>query len=367
MNLLTNRSIQFKIVLWLIIIFNVWHLTLIRIWSPATLYQSLHTGEKIVERFKSYDPNLEISSASYDGQFTYAMLYDPLLIHRTNLDVFDNPPYRYSRILFPFLAYIVSLGQHRLFGIAMFEVSVGAYFVGGIFVWLLARREKWTPAVILGYFSLSGLVFTTFWNLTEPLALCLCIVALYMFSINRRLLCMILLCASILAREVSILVLLAIYLYELHQRKIKVFRALSEMSAIMLPWLIWKVYIFARISSNFPNYPSWAPQVPGWGRFALPFTAMWIETKFGWTHLTTHMDIKRTCSIVFLSAPLILWIMLTFIKRRKSLWSFLAVTQAFFLIIIRGDLWNYYAGSVRIVIALFLFTIFWCADELVSE
>ncbi|MFA5976191.1 MAG: hypothetical protein WC859_08530 [Elusimicrobiota bacterium] len=327
---------------------------------------SLLLGPDVVARYKSFDPSLRISSrGADDGQYVYSILYDPLLIKRNNLDLFDNASYRYHRILYPWMAYVLSGSLPRCFPYALLLINLASYVTGAFVARRLSCRLQWPSwVVVAGYLSISGLVYSVFRSLTEPLALTLVIAGLCAEAEGRHRLAVVSFASSVLAREISITVPLTVYLFQLIEGKFLRREVLIKISLVLLPALLWWGYVgFCLPGQSSFGIPSWSPPSFGWGRFTLPFLGMWQEGVFGWRHLTTATELKRTLSLLIVSGGLVLisWVGFSI---KRTLWSCLAASQGLFIVLLRGDLWNYHAGSSRVVIPFFFLLIAWIADEL---
>jgi hypothetical protein len=114
-------------------------------------------------RYSQGDPQ---GSPGYDGQFAYYIARDPTGGWR----YCDVPAYRYQRILYPFLAWALALGQPEGVGWTLVALNVAALAGGTYFTeQLLAARgvSRWY-ALIYGLYG--GLVAGLRLDLTEPLA-----------------------------------------------------------------------------------------------------------------------------------------------------------------------------------------------------
>jgi hypothetical protein len=115
-------------------------------------------------------------STGYDGQFYYRLALDPANLHKTAFGITMDAPYRFMRIGYSALAWLVSLGQRTAVPYALAAINVAALGALGYLGGLLAR-EAGRPAIwgllLVGYF---GLMDSLSRDLTEPLA-ALCLIA----------------------------------------------------------------------------------------------------------------------------------------------------------------------------------------------
>ena len=110
------------------------------------------------------------SSNGYDGQFYYRLALDPANLHHTAFGITLDHRYRLERIGYPALAWLVSLGHHRLAPIALVLVNVLALAAVGLLGGMLAvesgRHALW-GLLLPGYF---GFFKSVGCDLAEPLA-----------------------------------------------------------------------------------------------------------------------------------------------------------------------------------------------------
>jgi hypothetical protein len=117
----------------------------------------------------------------YDGEFYFAVAADPT--HAK-----DYLPGRagivYARIGYPALAYVLAGGSRAALPAVMLAINLAAVLVAtfAIAAWLIRRGLSPWPAALYGLFP--GVIFSVFFDLTEPLAFAL--VALAVLVLDRR-------------------------------------------------------------------------------------------------------------------------------------------------------------------------------------
>ena len=62
----------------------------------------------------------------YDGQFFYRLALNPLNFHHTAYGITMDRPYRYMRIGYPVLTWLVSAGQHFLVPVMLVAINIAA-------------------------------------------------------------------------------------------------------------------------------------------------------------------------------------------------------------------------------------------------
>src|SRR5690242_7968565 len=95
---------------------------------------------------------LRVPSAGYDGQFYYRLALDPFNWHRTAFGITMDQSYRYTRIGYPVLAWIFSLGQHQLVPVVLVVLNLFAVaamaMLGGMFARDAGRHALWGLALV---------------------------------------------------------------------------------------------------------------------------------------------------------------------------------------------------------------------------
>ncbi len=86
------------------------------------------------------------STYGYDGQFFYRLALNPVNFSRTAYGITMDRPYRYMRIGYPALTWLVSAGQHFLVPVMLVAVNIAAIgaigYLGGLFA-IQAGGPRW--------------------------------------------------------------------------------------------------------------------------------------------------------------------------------------------------------------------------------
>jgi hypothetical protein len=141
-----------------------------QIWAKGHLTLFIMAGHVYTHRPQLPQGLRLVPSAGYDGQFYYRLALDPFNWHATAFGITMDQSYRYTRIGYPFVAWILSLGQHQLVPVVlvvvnMFGVAAMA-MLGGAFARQSGRHALWGLA-FAAYF---GLVISVGRDTAEPLA-----------------------------------------------------------------------------------------------------------------------------------------------------------------------------------------------------
>ena len=122
------------------------------------------------------------STVGYDGQYYFAVAADPA--HARDY-IQGSAGVVYSRIFYPAASRAASLGSVRALPYAMLIINLLAVLAGtaAVALWFVKRNFSPWPALLYGLFP--GLIFTTFRDLTEPLAFGLAALAVFAFDVKR--------------------------------------------------------------------------------------------------------------------------------------------------------------------------------------
>ena len=147
----------------------------LEVWAKGhlTLFMLLGSGRTGYTHVKQLPPGVMIgdpNAAGYDGQFYYRLALDPFNWNKTAFGITMDQSYRYTRIGYPILAWLVSLGQHQLVPVALVAINLlgvaAMAYLGGMFARESGRHALWGLA-FAAYF---GLVISVGRDTAEPLA-----------------------------------------------------------------------------------------------------------------------------------------------------------------------------------------------------
>ena len=197
-------------------------------------------------------PYLEEESAwinegtGYDGQMFLTLALDPVLRHEDTLKALDNPRYRYRRIGYPLLGYLIGLGHPAAIPYALVMINIlgcaAAVFFGTKIVESSARIDlpRYFPLLIL---VAPGLWISLCLSTADIVASVLLLAGLSAMHSRRDPLAAITLCTACFVRETYIasLLVLAVYQYFKGRKRATLWFALAA-----LPPILWTalVYLF---------------------------------------------------------------------------------------------------------------------------
>ena len=141
-----------------------------QIWAKGHLSLFIMAGHVYTHPAQLPRGLLLVPSAGYDGQFYYRLALDPANWHATAFGITMDQSYRYTRIGYPLLAWIFSLGQHQLVPVVLVALNLlgvaAMALLGGMFARESGRHALWGLA-FAAYF---GLVISVGRDTAEPLA-----------------------------------------------------------------------------------------------------------------------------------------------------------------------------------------------------
>ncbi|MGD0602013.1 MAG: hypothetical protein ABSA53_00250 [Streptosporangiaceae bacterium] len=217
---------------------------------------------------------LLVPSAGYDGQFYYRLALDPANWNATAFGITMDQSYRYTRIGYPALAWLLSLGQHQFVPVVLVVINLLAVaaiaVLGGMFARESGRHALWGLA-FAAYF---GLVISVGRDTAEPLAEACMLGGLLAYRRRGRaayVLATVLFTVGAITRETILLAPAAIAV----SRLIAIAR---RRSGLGLPDLVWAVpavvYGLLEIAVYFVVKGDFPLVANGSRNLTVPFTAM---------------------------------------------------------------------------------------------
>ena len=220
----------------------------------------------------------------YDGQFFYRLALNPLNFHATAYGITMDHPYRYMRIGYPALTWLVSLGQHFLVPVMLVAVNIAAIgalgYLGALFA-AAGGRHALAGLLLPGYF---GLITSLSRDTAEPLAAAFLLAGLLAIRARRPVLAAALLAYGALTRETVMVAVAAIAI----MRIIGILRRRARPGRDDLAWVVpsvafaaWQVVVKAATGS--------LPLLSDGGRNAgAPFIAPLQALRSNLAHVNTH-------------------------------------------------------------------------------
>jgi hypothetical protein len=176
----------------------------------------------------------------YDGQFAYYIASDP----SEAPGKIDDPAYRYQRILYPFLAWLISFGgKQSLLPWVMLMINILAVAVSiGLLGEILAERGV-PPWHALAYLFSAGLLISLRADLNEPLAVLWALLGMILAYKKKWLLAGLSFALGILAKEIAVTFALGVVMWLFFERRFRV--GLVLLATSLLPAILWGIFLTA--------------------------------------------------------------------------------------------------------------------------
>ncbi len=299
-----------------------------------------------------------VPSKGYDGQFYYRLALNPFNWHKTAYGITMDYNYRYTRIGYPVVAWILSFGQHNLVPAVLVVINLVCVaiigWLGGKFARESGRHALW-GLLFAAYF---GLVISVGRDTAEPLADACMLGGLLAYRHSRYVLAALLVAYGVITNEPILVLAVAIALtrlYEMYRR-----RARPGM-----PDLVWVLpgaaYVVLQGISHFVVKGKAGGVADLKQNFTFPFGAMVPAVardfeKMSWTHLGMY-DINLIEFIAlatFVVAGLLVLRSTTApLHERVAFVGFVLVEMVF----ASGQFWNTVFGDGRTYIDAFLMAV----------
>jgi hypothetical protein len=255
-----------------------------QVWAKGHLSLFIMAGHVYTHRGQLPRGLLLVPSEGYDGQFYYRLALDPANWSRTAFGITMDQPYRYTRIGYPVLVWLVSLGQHQFVPVALVAVNlvgVGAIaFLGGVFARDAGRHALWGLA-FAAYF---GLVISVGRDTAEPVAEACMLVGLLAYRRQKYLLTTAAFTFGAITRETILFAPAAIAV----TRLIAMARGRSRPGLADLTWVVpAAAYGVLELAVHFVVKGEFPLIASSDRNLAVPFSAMVHALRYGIGHITT--------------------------------------------------------------------------------
>jgi hypothetical protein len=220
----------------------------------------------------------------YDGQFFYRLALNPLNFSNTAYGITMDHPYRFMRIGYPALTWLVSLGQHAVVPVMLVVVNVAAIgaigYLGAVFARQGGRHALW-GLLLPGYF---GFLTSLSRDTPEPLAAACLLAGLLALRARRPLLATLFLAYGVLTRETVMVAVAAIAIV----RVTGILRRRQRPGRDDLPWVVPAV-VFVAWQAVVKAATGSLPILSDSGRNAgAPFAAAWQALRSNLGHINVH-------------------------------------------------------------------------------
>jgi hypothetical protein len=300
-------------------------------------------------------PLPHVPSKGYDGQFYYRLALNPFNWHQTAYGITMDHNYRYTRIGYPLVAWILSLGQHHLVPTVLVVVNLICVaiigWLGGKFARESGRHALW-GLLFVAYF---GLVISVGRDTSEPLADACMLGGLLAYRHSRYVLAALLVAYGVITNEPILVLAVAIALTRLYE----MYRRRARPGMADLVWVLpGAAYVVLQGISHFVVKGKAGGVADATANLTLPFKAM-VPAVYRDVHLMswTHLGMYDINLIEFIAlATLVIAGLLVLrsttapLHERVAFVGFVLVE----MVIASGQFWDSTFGDGRTYVDAFL-------------
>lgn len=290
-------------------------------------------------------PIIHENSAGYDGQFFLALALDPSLGHPGTLAALDNPAYRYGRIGYPGLGYLVGLGQAQLIPYALVLINGLGLVLLATFGTIQLQRSA-PPTSLYRWPGLLPLVVPGLWialglSTADLLAAALWAGSLLALQRHRDWLAVLGLGLCCLVRETfgATVVLLGVFLF-LRQRQ----RTALRLQLSLLPVLLWQGWVRLTVEQGTSGISE---------GLALPFLGLFNTLgALAASGLSTATLFQGYCLALLAAGLVVVETWRTW--PNPDLFHVAVLPKVALLVLSSAQVFEYYGGYLRVYSVLFL-------------
>lgn len=187
----------------------------LNVWAKGDLTYFIMSGVIYSHPAQMYPRIQHVSSAGYDGQFYYRFALNPFNWHATAYGITVDHNYRYTRIGYPLIAWLLSAGHAAVVPVMLVMVNLACVaaigWLGAVFARDSGRHGLW-GLLFVAYF---GLVISVGRDTAEPLADACLLAALLLYRRKRYIPAALLLMYGVITNEPVLIMAVGIALTRL--------------------------------------------------------------------------------------------------------------------------------------------------------
>ncbi len=292
----------------------------------------------------------------YDGQFFYRLALDPANLRHTAFGITMDQPYRYTRIGYPALTWLTSLGQHQFVPFALVVVNIlaiaGLGVLGGLFARQSGRHALW-GLLLPAYF---GLLTSLGRDTAEPLAAACLLGGMLAYRRRRPVLATLLFAYGALTRETVLVVPASIAIIRLAQMA----RRRARPGTDDLTWVVpmatfagWQLVVLAA-TGKLPLFADGSRNV------GTPFAAAIHAVLHNFGHITTsHLSqldvwLLEFTTLAILAVAALLSLRATTVPAHERLAFVLYLAE---VCVLTPTIWSGYKADFRSFIEAYLLAV----------
>ena len=176
----------------------------------------------------------------YDGQQFLSLALDPFLQDLDTLESLDHPAYRYRRILYPLLSYLLGFGNSHVIPYVMVAINAIAIL---LIIWVTGLYFKSYSAKVnqaLFVLTIPGVWIVLSLSTSDLLAALFLVCSFYFYQNNKPIYMSLMVSLGCLTRETLLLLWMALILSAMWQKKYLYFKYLGM---AIIPPLAWNIYV----------------------------------------------------------------------------------------------------------------------------
>jgi hypothetical protein len=226
------------------------------------------------------DPN----QAGYDGQFYYRLALDPFDWAKTAFGITMDQSYRYTRIGYPVLAWLVSFGQHQLVPYVLVLINLVGVAAMAVLGGMFARASGRHALFGLAFAAYFGLVISVGRDTAEPVAEACMLGGLLAYRRSRYLLAAGLFAFGAITRETILFApagIAVVRLVEMARRRARPGLADLTWVAPAIAYGALEVAVHFVVKGKFPLLANTSRNL------TTPFTALYDALKYDVAHVNT--------------------------------------------------------------------------------
>lgn len=327
-----------------------------QVWAKGHITLFIMSGVKYSHPAQMHPRISHVPSAGYDGQFYYRFARDPFNWNPTAYGITVDHNYRYTRIGYSLVAWIVSLGGNaRLLPTVLVVLNLVFVALMAYFGARLAREHGRHALWGLAFVAYMGLVISVGRDTSEPLADACMLAGILAYRHSRYIWAALLIAYAVFTNEPILVLAVAfalVRLYQMWRKRVKP----------GMPDLVWvlpgAVYLILQIAEKIVVKGKSGGVADVTANLTLPFKALvpgvWRDiVKSSWTHLGLY-DYNL---IEFIALAIIVVAAFMVIRAAKVSPEEKAAFAGFVLVemvIASGQFWNSTFGDGRTFIDAFV-------------
>ncbi len=228
-------------------LFVVFSLTLIKFQGNITGFFRIGEVLPVSPLLHPQTPFIHSGKTGHDGQQFLTIALDPSLHYPETLKSLDVPAYRYRRIFYPFLGWLLGVGQSALIPLGLVVINVACL---GVAVWGLGQLLPTASSLPLLFLAIPGVWISLSISTADLLSSTLVILALVSFRRSQVGLSLAWQALALLTRETTILIWLTLVLTSGFQRQ-KKYLFLAPLP--LIPWGAWNLYLRVKLPGQWDS------------------------------------------------------------------------------------------------------------------